>query len=173
MADNVVNVYGLNNLAQKLDALREFKRSTIVAQMKKASRRVVAGMKRRVKLGPGRRFATRKGKGKTQSVGGGATTLRSKTKHLRETIRAVEGDYTSAKEVHVYVGSRAPHAHLVEYGHALLVNRGKNKGRPIGRVPPYPFARPAADEGAPGMIATFADGMNDVVNQISQDRAES
>ncbi len=35
---------------------------------------------------------------------------------------------------------KAPHAHLVEFGHALVRN-----GRVIGHVPAYPFWRPAVD----------------------------
>ena len=36
----------------------------------------------------------------------------------------------------------APHAHLVEFGHAIRFSR---KGRTFGFVPPHPFFRPAFD----------------------------
>lgn len=38
------------------------------------------------------------------------------------------------------------HAHLVEYGHAMVVSRGPRKGQAVGTVAPHPFVRPAAEE---------------------------
>ena len=37
---------------------------------------------------------------------------------------------------------RAPHAHLVEFGHIIKFSK---RGRPHGVVPPHPFFRPAWD----------------------------
>ena len=64
----------------------------------------------------------------------------------------------------VVVGTKQPTAHLVEFGHRLVVGgrlgrrralkSGPRKGeitgggRVIGQVPAYPFLRPAADENA-------------------------
>jgi len=81
------------------------------------------------------------------------TTLSASQKRKRGARRA---------EAEVFVGSSAPHAHLVEFGHALVKardegevglrgRRGAKKlvpvktKRVIGHVPAYPFIRPAYD----------------------------
>lgn len=91
-------------------------------------------------------------------------------------------------QAEVFVGSTAPHAHLVEFGHWLKrgkSSRGKvlshqvvrgsqgrivrhditrgpaTRGRVIGRVAPKPFLRPAWDAHAasmPGRVAVFLGG---------------
>jgi len=66
-------------------------------------------------------------------------------------LRAQAGTLKDFAEVFVYVN--APHAHLVEFGHRLVVGKRATtrKGRKnqtlrvIGRVPAHPFARPAWD----------------------------
>ena len=79
---------------------------------------------------------------------------RTRGKHLRDSI----GAHTKLKRsqrammsrpgfAFVFVGpdTSAPHAHLLEYGHVMTVNRGRNKGQEIRHVPAYPFMRPAWD----------------------------
>jgi len=60
----------------------------------------------------------------------------------------------------VVVGTKQPTAHLVEFGHRLVVGgrlqgRGRTGtgGRVVGQVPAYPFLRPAADENAEAAVA--------------------
>ena len=46
-----------------------------------------------------------------------------------------------------FAGARWPdgaHVHLVEFGHEMVISRGKRKGRRVGRVRANPFIRPAA-----------------------------
>lgn len=49
------------------------------------------------------------------------------------------------------VQARAPHAHLIEYGHVLIA-WGRVTGK---RVPPHPFMRPALEKGILYAIAKF------------------
>ena len=68
-----------------------------------------------------------------------ATTLfKDKTGALRKKIRVRKSKYDGGGYI---VIAAAPHAHLVEYGHALVKN-----GKTIGRVAPRPFLRKAKDQ---------------------------
>lgn len=52
------------------------------------------------------------------------------------------------------VVARAPHAHLVEYGHVKFL-----WGKPTGeRVRPHPFLRPALEKGIKYAVAKFREG---------------
>lgn len=55
---------------------------------------------------------------------------------------------------------KAPHAHLVEYGHALVKN-----GKVIGHVPAYPFWRPALDSKLPHAVSTVERGLVKLVEE--------
>ena len=53
------------------------------------------------------------------------------------------------------VVARAPHAHLVEYGHVKFL-----WGRPTGeRVAPHPFLRPALEKGIRYAVAKFKESV--------------
>jgi hypothetical protein len=49
------------------------------------------------------------------------------------------------------VRNKAPHAHLIENGHAQVSPDGKR----LGHVPAHPYLRPAADKGIQEAIARF------------------
>ena len=68
-----------------------------------------------------------------------ATTLfKDKTGTLRKKIRVRKSKYDGGGYI---VVASAPHAHLVEYGHALVRNV-----KTIGRIAPRPFLRSAKDK---------------------------
>lgn len=89
-------------------------------------------------------------------------------------------------EAEMFVGSTAPHAHLVEFGHLLVKARhegakalrgrkGKKKlvavktKRVIGHVPAYPFLRPAFDstrnEATRVIFRSFGDSVTKVAKR--------
>jgi len=58
---------------------------------------------------------------------------------------------------------KAPHAHLVEYGHALVKN-----GKVVGHVPAYPFWRPALDARLPNAVRTVERGLVRLVEEAER-----
>lgn len=70
------------------------------------------------------------------------TTLayQDKTGNLRKKTKLRVSKYEDGGYI---VQARAPHAHLVEYGHVLIA-WGRVTGK---RVPPHPFLRPALEKG--------------------------
>lgn len=105
---------------------------------------------------------------------------RSRGKHLRDTIAAHARLSRSQRVMmprpgfaSVFVGpsSRAPHAHLVEFGHVMTVNRGPNKGRVIRQVPAYPFLRPAWDATRDQVLARLAARVHMVVDAVARGAA--
>jgi bacteriophage HK97-gp10 putative tail-component len=92
---------------------------------------------------------------------------RPETVTLASTIRIVVREREGWRAA-VDVLTKTPYAHLVEFGHHLVVggqlgrrhvaNQGPHKGKTIGgghiigHVPAYPFLRPAADENAEGSV---------------------
>uniref|UniRef100_B8DS59 Phage protein, HK97 gp10 family n=1 Tax=Nitratidesulfovibrio vulgaris (strain DSM 19637 / Miyazaki F) TaxID=883 RepID=B8DS59_NITV9 len=61
-----------------------------------------------------------------------------RTGKLRKSIKARKSKFEGGGYI---VVARAPHAHLVEFGHAMIdVN-----GRTVGHVAAFPFLRPARD----------------------------
>lgn len=70
------------------------------------------------------------------------------TKTLRSRIKKQKSKFADGGWI---VVARAPHAHLVEYGHVMIA-----WGRPTGkRVPPHPFLRPALEKGIRYATAKF------------------
>lgn len=61
-----------------------------------------------------------------------------KTGRLRKSIRAAKSKFQDGGWI---VMATAPHAHLIEFGHAHV-----RKGKVVGHVPPHPFLRPALTE---------------------------
>ncbi len=57
-------------------------------------------------------------------------------KHLRDTIQVRKSRYDG-----YIVQATAPHAHLVEYGHAMVTH----EGRTVGHVPAHSFLRSAKE----------------------------
>lgn len=82
-----------------------------------------------------------------------------KGKPLKETIGVAMREYGS--KTMAVIGPEYPagaHGHLVEYGHAKVLF-----GVPTGgRVPPYPFARPAFDE-------SKGEAQRDLVRSLAED----
>ena len=58
---------------------------------------------------------------------------------------------------------RAAHAHLVEYGHALV-----RSGKVIGHVPAHPFWRPAIDANFQGVLSDVTKGLNQLVEEAKK-----
>ena len=57
---------------------------------------------------------------------------------LRKKMRAQKSHYVGGGAIAI---ASAPHAHLVEYGHALILD-----GKVVGTVPAHPFMRPAKEK---------------------------
>lgn len=60
----------------------------------------------------------------------------------------------------MYVGSGAPHAHLVEFGTGPRFHKS---GKYVGIMPPDPFLRPAWDANKDQVLATLADAIRDEI----------
>lgn len=67
-----------------------------------------------------------------------STAFKDKTGRLRKSIRPKKSRYEGGGWI---VQATAPHAHLVEYGHAQVTPDGKT----VGHVPAHPFLRPAKE----------------------------
>lgn len=84
--------------------------------------------------------------------------------HLRDTITSVVRDYGETK-----VGVAGPsypagaHGHLIEFGHNVV-----RDGRVVGRAPPYPFLRPAAESTASEQKAAFEAELSKVIAEASK-----
>lgn len=142
---------GLDDIDRAMNALGEpLKRDTVIRAMLKASRPTVLAAKARIHSTPRRKGI--------------------KKKHLRSAMRvqampeAVRGLYA------VSIGAKAPHAHLVEFGHANVtgkVTRAESSSRRRRRIvkdtrratgtrtPPHPFLRPAWDTTSREVIDGF------------------
>lgn len=60
----------------------------------------------------------------------------------------------------MFVGSGAPHAHLVEFGTGPRFHKS---GKYVGIMPPDPFLRPAWDANKDQVLATLADAIRDEI----------
>jgi hypothetical protein len=76
-----------------------------------------------------------------------------KTGKLRKSIKARESKFENGGWT---VEVKAPHAHLVEYGHVMLTHEGKPTKK--GFVPGRPFLRPAVEQAYSAAIAIFTAG---------------
>lgn len=70
-----------------------------------------------------------------------------KTGRLRKSIQARKSRYEGGGAI---VVATAPHAALIEYGHALVV-----KGKAAGHVPAHPFLRPAKEKAVAAAVEKF------------------
>ncbi len=69
---------------------------------------------------------------------------RGPTGNLKKAVKAKKLErigFNPASAIAAVDRKRAPHAGLVEWGHALV-----RAGKVVGHVPPHPFFRPAVDE---------------------------
>jgi len=83
-----------------------------------------------------------------QSEAKTSSAFADKTGMLRRTIRKKKSKFEDGGYI---VESRAPHAHLVEYGHVKIA-----WGRVTGeRVPAHPFMRTAKEQGVRKAIELF------------------
>ena len=80
-----------------------------------------------------------------------SAAFQDKTGKLRKSIKLKESKFEDGGWI---VQARAPHAHLVEYGH-VAIPPGKLEGR---RVPPKPFLRPALEKGIRHAVVKFKGG---------------
>lgn len=76
------------------------------------------------------------------------TAFKDLTKTLRSRIKKKKSKFADGGWI---VVARAPHAHLVEYGHVMIA-WGRVTGK---RVPPHPFMRPALEKGIRFAAAKF------------------
>ena len=74
--------------------------------------------------------------------------FQDKTGLLRKKIKLKKSKFEDGGWI---VVARAPHAHLVEYGH-VAIPPGDLEG---GRVPPHPFLRPALEKGIRYAVGKF------------------
>lgn len=80
-----------------------------------------------------------------------SAAFRDKTGKLRKSIKLKKSKFEDGGWI---VVARAPHAHLVEFGHVKFL-----WGRPTsGRVPPKPFLRPALEKGIRYAVGKFKGG---------------
>lgn len=68
----------------------------------------------------------------------------------------------------MFVGSGAPHAHLVEFGTGP---RYQKSGKYVGIMPPDPFLRPAWDANKDQVLATLADAIREEIAKAVGRRA--
>ena len=68
----------------------------------------------------------------------------------------------------MYVGSTAPHAHLVEFGTGPRYHKS---GRYVGIMPPDPFLRPAWDANKDQVLATLATAIREEIAKAVTRRA--
>jgi len=91
-----------------------------------------------------------------------SSAFKDKTGYLRKSIKVTKptaADIAEAGDPSVLVvRTRAPHAHLVEDGHAMVTA----DGRVVGHVPPHPFLRPARDSVANEAEAIVALAMDKI-----------
>lgn len=74
--------------------------------------------------------------------------FQDKAGKLRKAIKKKKSKFADGGYI---VQARAPHAHLVEFGHVKFL-----WGRPTGeRVPPHPYLRPALEKGIRFAVAKF------------------
>lgn len=76
------------------------------------------------------------------------SAFQDKTGKLRKTIKIKKSKYEDGGYI---VMARAPHAHLVEFGHVLIA-WGRVTGK---RVPPHPYLRPALEKGIRFAVGKF------------------
>lgn len=97
-------------------------------------------------------------------VGGPRVGKKSGKKHLRDSMTKVVRDY--GERIVGLVGPRRPegsHAHLVEFGHDV-----KRGGKVVGRAPPYPFMRPAAEQTKSIQVSTFTASISKAAEEASK-----
>ena len=74
-----------------------------------------------------------------------ASVFKDKNGDLRRSIRKRKSKFKNGGFIIIAGGSKAPHAHLVEYGHVMLNKFGEPTK--LGRVPAKSFMRTAAEKG--------------------------
>lgn len=80
-----------------------------------------------------------------------SAAFQDKTGKLRKSIKLKQSKFEDGGWI---VVARAPHAHLVEFGHVKWL-----WGKPTsGRVPPKPFLRPALEKGIRYAVGKFKGG---------------
>ena len=80
-----------------------------------------------------------------------SAAFQDKTGKLRKSIKLKKSKFEDGGWI---VVARAPHAHLVEFGHVKWL-----WGRPTsGRVPPKPYLRPALEKGIRYAVGKFKGG---------------
>ena len=98
-------------------------------------------------------------------------------RHLRNSINAStrvrrqEAQYVQGGAIaYAFIGpggKGSAAGHLVEFGHRLVVNRGKNNGRFILTVPPHPFLRPAWDATQMTVLERFTEQVGSVIEAVA------
>lgn len=94
--------------------------------------------------------------------------VRVKTKRLRKAIRAKVGRRRGKTHATAFAAvdrKKAPHAHLIEFGHALVKD-----GKTIGTVPAYPFLGPAVEQTHKQVAATVRKGLAKGLDAVRKKR---
>lgn len=91
-----------------------------------------------------------------------------RTGKLKRSVRHRKGKSRSPLEARRTVGPTAPHAHLVEFGHALVWKQPTTGRKYVkGHVPAHPFVRPGFDAGAPGAVRAIADHLGRLIPPLA------
>jgi HK97 gp10 family phage protein len=91
--------------------------------------------------------------------------------HLQDAIFAAPGKKNDPSVIVGVDRKKAPHAHLVEFGHVNWTGgrRRKMTGHKGGkRVPPHPYMRPAGDSAKGRMINTAAAAIRQIVERLNK-----
>lgn len=105
----------------------------LAASLKLAAQDVLTEA-RRLLAGASRRGRPRAGQRHVVSLAGQPPARW--TGRLAGSLRARQGRRDGLSQV---VDARAPHAHLLELGHRMVINRGARAGQAVGAVAPRPF----------------------------------
>ena len=82
--------------------------------------------------------------------------VNSVTGNLKESFRTKEKFTETIQKVSVIAGgTKAPHAHLVEYGHRQVTS----KGEVVGDVPAHPFLRPAFEQHKEALVKRLTEAI--------------
>ena len=130
MAKNAVNVTGLQEVRDLFDTLMREAPEAYKHELQKAGDVIENSAKSKVN---------------------------SVTGNLKSSFRTKEMFTEKKQKVSVMAGgAKAPHAHLVEYGHRQVTS----KGEVVGDVPAHPFLRPAFEEHKEALVKSLVQAID-------------
>lgn len=145
-------VVGDEELAKAFDAMEDAPAGRAMLKiMRNAAKHMQAEIKKRAPIGPpGRRY-------RGQPIKPGAlkraVQIRSKRRYWAHR--------SSPEYIVAMNGGIAPHAHLVEYGHAIV-----RRGTVFGEVPPHPYFRPGVFVSRRESLYLIESGMKMIIKEV-------